>query len=472
MPEPSYDVIILGAGPAGYICAIRAAQLGLKTAVVEREFLGGVCLNLGCIPSKVLLRNAEVIRTLRTGNKEFGFEAGAIRADYPAAVRRSRQVSNRMVKGVEFLLKKNSVDVLRGSAHIAEPGVVRVSSPAGEPSGTGGELRCRCQHIVVATGARPAFPPGVQSDGKHIVTYREAILQETLPASVAIVGGGPIGLEFATLWSSYEVPVTVVEMLPRIAPLEDWEVSAELSKALVRRGVEIRTGTTMEDAELSADGVKLRLQSDGKSEVLEADRVLVAVGFRPNSEGLGLESLGVKMEKGRVAVDERMATSVPGVWAVGDVTGKLMLAHVGSAMGLACAENIASRGGAILDYDYLPRVIYSQPQVAAFGLTEAQAADRGYAVRVGRFPFQANGKALGLGDYGGWVKLLADAKTGKLLGAHLIGPEVTELLPELTLAYRAGLPATAIAQNVHAHPTLSETLMEAAHGLGGGYIHL
>jgi dihydrolipoamide dehydrogenase len=464
MPELSYDVIILGAGPAGYVCAIRAAQLGLSTAVVEKEFLGGVCLNLGCIPSKALLRNAEIIETLKTGSREFGFEAGEIRPDYAAAVRRSRQVSNRMVKGVEFLLKKNSIAVVRGTARIPEPGMVEVS--AGET------IRYTCRHIVIATGARPILPPGIASDGVRILTYREAIVDETLPVSAVIVGGGPIGLEFATLWNAYGVRVTVVEMLPRIAPLEDEEVSGELAKALTRRGVEIRAGCVVESAAPAGGGVRLQVRSGGKAESLEAERMLVAVGFRPNSETLGLETLGVKTEKGRVLVDERMATAVPGVWAIGDVTGKLMLAHVGSAMGLACAENIAGRPGAILDYDYLPRAIFSRPQAAAFGLTEAQARERGFTVKVGRFPFQANGKALGLGDYGGWVKLLADANTGKLLGAHLVGPEVTELLPELTLAYRAGLPAEAIAHNVHAHPTLGETLMEAAHGLGGGYIHL
>jgi dihydrolipoamide dehydrogenase len=472
MPEASYDVIILGAGPAGYVCAIRAAQLGLKTAVVEKEFLGGVCLNLGCIPSKALLRNAEVIQTLKTGSKEFGFEAGEIRADYSSAVRRSRQVSNRMVKGVEFLLKKNSIEVLRGSARTPEPGVVEVSPADRAASSSSESTRYRCRHIVIATGARPSFPPGVSPDGDRILTYREAILRETLPASAVIVGGGPIGLEFATLWNSYGVPVTVVEMLPRIAPLEDEEVSAELAKALTRRGVDIRVGSAVEGVEPGGTGVKLRVQSGGKIESLDAECVLLAVGFRPNIEDLGLETLGVKTEKGRVSVDERMATNIPGVWAVGDVTGKLMLAHVGSAMGIACAENIAGRGGAVLDYDFMPRAIFSRPQAAAFGLTEAQAKERGYTLKTVRFPFQANGKALGLGDYGGWVKLLADAKTGNLLGAHLVGPEVSELLPELTLAYQAGLPAEAIARNVHTHPTLSETLMEAAHGLGGGYIHL
>ncbi len=467
MPASPYDCLVIGAGPAGYVCAIRAAQLGLKTAVAEKEYLGGVCLNVGCIPSKALLRNAEIIRLLKAGGREFGFEAGDVRADYAAAVKRSRQVSGRMVKGVEFLLKKNAVEVLRGTARIPEPGMVMLTPADG---GTG--IPYPAKNIVVATGARPAVPPGIVPDGRHILTYREAILQETPPSSAVIIGGGPIGLEFATIWSAYGIPVTIVEMLPRIAPLEDEDSSAELAKMFARRGIEIRAGCTVKSAERSGNGVKIQLQTAAGEESLEAGQVLVAVGFRPNSENLGLDSLGVAIEKGRIAVDERMATNIPGIWAAGDVTGKLMLAHVGSAMGKACAENIAGKRGAVLDYDYLPRGIYSQPQVASFGLTAAQAEARGIPFRTARFPFQANGKALGLGDYGGWVKLIVDEKKGTLLGAHLIGPEATELLPELTLAREAGLGIEAIARNVHAHPTLSEVLMEAAHGLDGGYIHL
>jgi dihydrolipoamide dehydrogenase len=463
-----YDVIILGAGPAGYVCAIRAAQLGLKTSVVEREFLGGVCLNLGCIPSKALLRNAEVIRTVRDGGKDFGFETGPVRADYAAAVRRSRQISGRMVKGVEFLLRKNAVDVYRGRARIPAPGSVRV-----ERSADGGMDVLSARNIVIASGARASSLPGVVPDGSRILTYREAIVQETLPSSAVIVGGGPIGLEFATLWSSYGVPVTIVELLPRIAPLEDPDVSAELARAFNRRGIQIRTGSAVRSVSVSGDSAAVQIESDGKTESLSGGQVLLATGFRPNSEDLGLESLGVAVEKGRIAIDARMATNVPGIWAIGDVTGKLMLAHVGSAMGIACAENIASPGsGAVLEYDFLPRAVFSHPQLASFGWTEEQAAAHGAAPRTARFPFQANGKALGLGEYAGFVKLVADSKKGALLGAHLVGPEVTELLPELTLARRAGLTAHEIARNVHTHPTLSETLMEAAHGLDGGYIHL
>ena len=403
MPDPTYDMIILGAGPAGYVCAIRAAQLGLKTAVVEKEFVGGVCLNLGCIPSKALLRNAEVIHTLKTGSQEFGFETGEIHIDFPAAVRRSRQVANRMVKGVDFLLRKNSIDVLRGTARILEPGAVEVTPI--ESAASSASVRYVCRHIVIATGARPSIPPGVVADGDRILTYREAIVRETLPASAVIVGGGPIGLEFATLWNAYGVPVTLVEMLPRIAPLEDDKVSAELAKALTRRGMDIRTGTSVESAEAGSGGVKLRVRTGEKIKSLEAENVLLAVGFRPNSEELGLERLGVTLERGRIAIDEHMATNVPGIWAVGDVTGKLMLANVGSAMGIACAENIAGREGAKLDYDFMPRGIFSRPQAAAFGLTEAQAKARGYTFTISRFPFQANGKALGLGAaWAGWMR--------------------------------------------------------------------
>ena len=306
-----------------------------------------------------------------------------------------------------------------------------------------------------------------------MVTYLEAILQEKLPASVIIIGSGAIGVEFATVWNSYGVEVTIVEMLPHLVPLEDEEVSVELEKAFKKRGIKALINHKVEAIEATENGVRVRVSAGGEEKLLEAEQALVAIGFAPNCRGLGLEELGVTIsERGFVEIDERMATNIPGIWAIGDVTGKLMLAHVGSAQGIVCAENIAGVETVKLDYDMMPRCTYCQPQIASFGLTEAQAKERGYEVKVGKFPFQANGKALGLGDYAGWVKLITDAKYGEILGAHLIGPEVTELLPELTLAQMMELTAAEIARNVHAHPTLSEVLMEAAHASTGHAIHM
>jgi len=462
-----FDVIVVGAGPGGYVCAIRAAQLGLKTAIVERRFLGGICLNVGCIPSKALLRNAEVAHLLRERGKEFGFQVEGLKLDYAAAVKRSRQVSNRLTRGVGFLMKKNSIEVFMGTARFSGAKELTVTGESGEPQILRGE------NIVIATGASASMISGVKPDGERVLTYLEAILQERLPKSAVIIGAGPIGLEFATVWNAYGSEVTVVEMLPRIAPLEDEEVSNELAKAFKRRGVRLLTGTKVEAIESLKTKVKVKIAGESGEDTLEAEQALVAIGFKPNTQDLGLDVTGVKLdERGFVEIDERMATNVPGIWAIGDVTGKLMLAHVASAMGIICAENIGGVETITLDYEMMPRATYSQPQVASFGLTEAQARERGYEVKVGRFPFQANGKALGLGDYAGWVKLITDAKHGEILGAHLVGPEVTELLPELTLAQMMELTPTEIARNVHAHPTLSEVLMEAAHAAEGHAIHI
>jgi dihydrolipoamide dehydrogenase len=464
---PDYDVLVVGAGPGGYVAAIRAAQLGLKAAVVDKEWLGGVCLNVGCIPSKALLKNAEVAHLLRERGKEFGFTVDGLKLDYAAAVKRSRQVSDRLVKGVGFLMKKNAIEVHMGTARLTGPGSVAVL----EASGKTQELKAR--NIILATGASSSMIPGVAPDGTRILTYKEAILQERLPKSVVIIGAGAIGLEFATIWNAYGAKVTLVEMLPRIAPLEDEEVSKELAKAFTKRGIEILAGTKVESLEATKTGVKVKLTGEKASQVLEAEQALVAIGFKPNSADLGLEALGVKLgPRGMVEIDGRMATNIPGVWAIGDVTGKLMLAHVASAMGIICAENIAGAPTVTLDYEMMPRATYSEPQVASFGLTEAQARERGHEVKVGRFNFQANGKALGLGDYAGWAKILTDAKYGEILGAHLVGPEVTELLPELTLARMMELTTAEIARNVHAHPTLSEVLMEAAHAAEGHAIQM
>lgn len=463
----NYDVLVIGAGPGGYVAAIRAAQLGKKVGIVDREFLGGVCLNVGCIPSKALLKNAEIAHTLRHRGEEFGFSFDNLKLDYGAAVKRSRQVSERLVKGVEFLMKKNKIDVIWGTGKLAAKDTVSVTSKDGKTE------QHKAKDIIIATGASAINVPGVEPDGKLVLTYWEAILQETLPKSAVVVGGGAIGLEFATVWGSYGVDVTLVEMLDRIAPLEDEEVSKELAKQMGKNGVTVKTGTKLEKVEKGKGGVKVTVSGKDGQETIEAEQILMAIGFRPNTKDLGLEAVGVKLgQRGEIEIDDRMATNVPGIWAVGDVTAKLMLAHVGSAQGIVCAENLAGVETVKLDYRMMPRATYCHPQVASFGLTEAQAKEAGYQVKVGRFNFQVNGKALGLGDHAGWVKLVTDERYGEILGAHMIGPEVTELLPELTIAQMAELTAAEVARNVHAHPSLSEVLMEVAHAAEGQAIHM
>ncbi len=463
----NFDVVVIGAGPAGYVAAIRAAQLKQKVALVDKRWLGGVCLNVGCIPSKSLLKNAEVAHTLRERGKDFGFSFENLKLDYGAAVKRSRQNSERLVKGIGFLMKKNNVAVFMGEARLKSANVVEIQGQDGAAK----ELAAK--NIIVATGASAAVPPAWKIDGEKVLTYWEAILQEKLPQSVVVIGSGAIGVEFSTIWNAYGVDVTIVEALPRIVPLEDEEISKELEKEFKKRKIKTLAGHKVESVEATENGVKVVVSANGETKTLEAEQALVAIGFRPNSKGIGLEEVGVKInERGFVEINEKMQTSVPNIWAIGDVTGKLMLAHVGSAMGIICAEHIAGHETVTLDYEMTPRATYCSPQIASFGLTETQAKERGYEVKIGRFPFQANGKALGLGDYGGFVKIVVDAKYGELLGASMIGPEVTELLPELTLARMMELTPHEIARNVHAHPTLSEVLMEAAHSAEGQAIHI
>jgi dihydrolipoamide dehydrogenase len=462
-----YDVIVIGAGPGGYVAAIRAAQLGMKTAVVEKEFLGGVCLNVGCIPSKSLLRNAELAHILRERTAEFGFSFDNLKLDYAVAVDRSRKVSKRLVQGIGFLMKKNKIDVHMGTARLSGRDTVQVTDAEGKTQ------TFTAKNIIIATGAHAAMIPGVKPDGEKVLTYWEAILQTRRPESVIIIGAGAIGVEFATIWNSYGTQVTLVEMLPRIVPLEDEEISAELAKSFQKRGIQMLTGHKVQAVETTEKGVRVTVSDGSGEKVLEAEQALVAIGFKPNTQEIGLETAGVELtERGFIKIDERMATNVPGIWAIGDVTGQLLLAHVASAMGIVAAENIAGVPTVKLDYRMMPRATYCQPQVASFGLTEAQAKEQGYEVKIGRFPFQPNGKALGLGDYAGFVKIVTDAKYGEILGAHMIGPEVTELLPELTLAQSMELTIEEIARNVHAHPTLSEVIMEAAHAATGHAIHI
>jgi dihydrolipoamide dehydrogenase len=462
-----YDVVIIGAGPGGYVAAIRASQLGLKTAIVDREWLGGVCLNVGCIPSKALLKNAEVAHLLRERSKEFGFSFDNLKLDFSAAVKRSRQVSDRLTRGVGFLMKKHNVQVVMGTARLTAKDEVLVKGSDGK------EQTLKAKHIIIATGSRVASLPGVEIDGEKVLSYREAILQEKLPKSVVIIGAGAIGLEFATIWRSYGSEVTLVEMLPRIAPLEDEEVSTELQKAFTKRGIVCLPATKVQKITPTKGGVKVTVTSDQGEQTLEAEQALMAIGFKPNSLDLGLEELRVELsERKHIQVDDRMSTSVQGVWAIGDVTGKSLLAHTAMAQGIQCAEAIAGKPTHPIDYVMIPRATYSHPQVASFGYTEAQAREKGLAVRVGKFPFQPNGKALGLGETAGFVKVIVDEEYGEILGAHMIGAEVSELLPELTLAQKNELTINEVARNIHAHPTLSEAVMEAAENAVGMAIHI
>lgn len=461
-----YDVVVLGAGPGGYVAAIRASQLGLKTAIVEKNALGGVCLNIGCIPSKALLKNAEIANTLLHRSKEFGFSFDNLQLDYGVAFKRSRQVSQRLVKGVGFLMRKNKIDVYEGAGTLTGTSSMHVAL------NDGGEAELQAKNFIIATGASPRSVPGVDLDGKNVVSYEEAIMSDSLPERAVIVGGGPIGVEFAYVWANYGVETTIVEMLPHLLPNEDPEVSEVLEKAYKRLGISFHTGTKVDKIESAEGGLSVVLE---EGTVIEADQALVAVGFKPNVENIGLEVAGVDVsETGSINVDQGMRTNVSNIYAIGDVVAPqgIMLAHVGSAMGIVAAETIADHPTIDLNYRMLPRCTYCVPQVASFGYTEAQAIDAGYEVNVGRFPFQANGKALGLGERDGFVKIVADARYGEILGAHMIGPEVTELLPELTMASFAELTAEEIARNVHAHPTLSEALMEAAHDVEGEPIHI
>lgn len=461
-----FDVVIVGAGPGGYVAAIRASQLGLKTAIIEKQWMGGVCLNVGCIPSKALLHNAEIAHTLRTGAKEYGFSFENLELDYSAAFKRSRQISSRLTKGISFLMKKNNIEVIEGTAKLVGAGKIDVELTAG------GQEEVQAKDIILATGAHATVIPGMEPDGEKVLDFSHAIMLEKLPKSAVVIGGGAIGVELATVWSGYGVEVSIIEMLPHILPNEDEEAAAELAKAFKKRGVKVYAGTKVKSVTKTETGTSVLVEGEKGEETIEAEITLVAIGFKPNSQGIGLEEAGVELDKrGFVVIDDRMATTAPAVWAIGDLTGKLLLAHAASAMGLIAAENIAGEEERKLDYRMIPRAVFSDPQVASFGYTEAQAKEAGFDVKTGRFNFMANGKALGLGAGSGFAKVIIDAKYGELLGATLVGPEVSELLPELVLAQANELTVMEIARSVHIHPTLSEALMEAAEAALGHGIH-
>jgi dihydrolipoamide dehydrogenase len=462
-----YDVVVLGAGPGGYVAAIRAAQLGLNTAIVEPKYWGGVCLNVGCIPSKALLRNAELVHIFTKDAQTFGI-SGEATFDYGAAFDRSRKVADGRVAGVHFLMKKNKITEIHGYGKFTDANTIEVAL------NEGGTETVTFDNAIIATGSSTRLVPGT-SLSKNVVTYEEQILSRDLPKSIVIAGAGAIGMEFAYVMKNYGVDVTIVEFLPRALPNEDAEVSKEIEKQFKKLGVKILTGTKVESIEDNeADGsVVVTVSKDGKSEQLKADKVMQAIGFAPNVEGYGLEAAGVALtDRKAIGIDDYMRTNVPHIYAIGDVTAKLQLAHVAEAMGVVAAETIAGAETLALgDYRMLPRATFCQPQVASFGLTEEQARDEGYDVKVAKFPFTANGKAHGLADPTGFVKLIADAKYGELLGGHLIGPDVSELLPELTLAQKWDLTVNELTRNVHTHPTLSEALQECFHGLAGHMIN-
>nr|WP_232524895.1 dihydrolipoyl dehydrogenase [Nocardioides mangrovicus] len=460
-----FDVVVLGAGPGGYVAAIRASQLGKSVAVVEKKYWGGVCLNVGCIPSKALLRNAELAHVITKEKDVFGI-TGDASMDYAPTHARSRKVSQGIVNGVHYLMKKNKITEIHGWATFKDPSTLVVDlEDGGQDELTWGDL-------IIATGATTRLVPGTELSD-NVVTYEEQILDENLPGSVVIAGSGAIGVEFAYVMANFGVKVTIVEFLDRMVPTEDAEVSKELLKHYKKLGVDVRLSTKVESIEDTGSGVKVTVSKDGSTEVIEADKVLQAIGFAPRLDGYGLENTGVETtERGAIAVDERGRTNVEHVWAIGDVTGKLMLAHTAEAMGIVAAETIADAETVEIDFDMIPRATYCQPQIASFGYSEEQAKEKGYDVKVAKFPFSANGKAAGLGETAGFVKIIADAKHNEIIGAALIGPDVTELLPALTLAQKWDLTADEVARNVFAHPTLSEAVKEAVEGIAGHMINL
>ena len=454
-----FEVVVLGAGPGGYVAAIRAAQLGLKTAIIELKYWGGVCNNVGCIPTKALLRNAEIAHIFNHEADVFGI-SGDVRFDFGAAWKRSRTAADRMAKGVHFLMKKNKITEIDGWGTFTDDHTISVEGPNGTETVT-------FDNLIISSGATTRLLPGT-SLSERVVTYEEQIMTDNLPESIIIAGAGAIGVEFAYVMANYGVQVTLVEFLDRIVPLEEPEVSRELAKAYKKLGVTVLAGTKVESIDDSGDKVKVTVSpaKGGDSTVLEADKVMQAIGFAPRTEGYGLEKTGVKLsDRGAIEIDDYMRTNVPHIYAIGDCTGKLLLAHTAEAQGVVAAETIAGAETMPIDYDMIPRATYCQPQIGSFGYSEQQAKDKGYDVKTAKFPFTANGKAHGLGEATGFVKLVADAKYGEILGLHMIGPDVTELLPELTLAQLWDLTAEEVARNVHAHPTLSEALKEVAHGI-------
>ncbi|MBT9255711.1 dihydrolipoyl dehydrogenase [Phycicoccus sp. MAQZ13P-2] len=462
-----FDLVVLGAGPGGYVAAIRASQLGKKVAVVEKKYWGGVCLNVGCIPSKALIKNAELAHTLQHDKELYGIE-GEATMKYGATHARSRKVSAGIVKGVHFLMKKNKIEEIDGWGTLTSATSMDVALNDGETR------QLTFDHLIIAAGAVTRMLPGVEVS-QNVVTYEEQILDENLPGSIVIAGSGAIGVEFAYVMKNFGVDVTIVEFLDRMVPTEDEEISKELLKHYKKLGVKVMLSTKVEGVEDTGSGVRVTVSpaAGGDQQVLEADKFMSAIGFAPRTEGYGLEATGVQLtERGAIAIDEYGRTNVENVYAIGDCTAKLMLAHVAEAQGVVAAEHLSGAETMPVEYDFIPRATYCHPQIGSFGYSEAQAKEKGYDVKTAKFPFSANGKAMGLGDAVGFVKIVADAEHNEIIGAHMIGPDVTELLPVLTLAQKWDLTADEVSRNVFAHPTLSEAVKEAVEGIAGHMINL
>ena len=460
----NYDLIVIGSGPGGYVAAIRASQLGLKTAIVEKESLGGICLNWGCIPTKALLKSAQVFEYLNH-SADYGIKVAGGEVDFEAVIKRSRGVADGMSKGVQFLMKKNKIDVLMGLGKLKSKGVVEVK-------GADGVKEYSAKHIIIATGGRSRELPNLKQDGKKVIGYRQAMILPKKPASMIVVGSGAIGIEFAYFYNSIGTQVTVVEYLDNIVPLEDEEVSKNLARILKKQGINIMTGSNVESVDTSGDVCKVNIKTAGGTQVLEAEVVLSAVGIATNIEGIGLEENGVKTDKGKVLVDDYYRTNVEGVYAIGDIVKGQALAHVASAEGIICVEKIAGHNPEPLNYNNIPGCTYCSPEIASVGYTEKAAREAGYEIKVGKFPFSASGKASAAGAKDGFVKLIFDAKYGEFLGAHMLGYNVTEMIAEVVTARKLETTGHEIIKSVHPHPTMSEAVMEAAAEAYGECIHL
>ena len=461
----AYDIIVIGSGPGGYVAAIRAAQLGLKTAIVEKESLGGVCLNWGCIPTKALLKSANVFDYIQHA-ADYGISVGSSKPDFEQMVKRSRNVAEGMSKGVQFLMKKNKIDVLMGYGLVQPGKKVEVTDAEGK------KTVHEAQHIIIASGGRSRELPNLPQDGKKIIGYREAMVLPKQPKSMVVVGAGSIGVEFAYFYNAIGTEVTIVEYLPRLVPVEDEDVSRELAKNFKKAGINIMTDASVEKVDTSGKTCKVTVKTKKGVEEITCDVVLSAVGVSSNLENIGLEAVGIKHEKGKITVDDYYKTNVPGYYAIGDVVKGPALAHVASAEGILCVEAIAGQHVEPLDYGNLPGCTYCSPEIASVGMTEAQAKEAGYEIKVGKFPFSASGKASAAGAKEGFVKVIFDAKYGELLGAHMIGANVTEMIAEVVAARKLETTGHEIIKTVHPHPTMSEAVMEAAAAAYGEVIHL